>query len=286
MYENIEQSRKDIIYMAVRYSDNKQTIVKCSYNVLLYCERGNAIVEINYRKYNIEPRTTLLLRFQDVLSCIYVSRDFQGQCIAFVPSLITFEISKYDYSFLSVLFQKRIMKWSSSYSDYIEQIFMTIRHCHELNDYELFKKTALALYFCYLNMLQFYFKKNNMINEEQQINVSNKKDYFNAFVKELFYSYRKSREVLYYANVLNISSNYLNEVCQSTCKHSAKEIIDFYISSQLKFELCNSDKSMQQLAEEFNFPNQSYLSRYYRRIMQETPSETRRNRTSNNFLFF
>ena len=43
---------------------------------------------------------------------------------------------------------------------------------------------------------------------------------------------------------------------------------------------------MQQLAEEYNFPNQSYLSRYYRRVMGESPTDTRKNRSENKLLIF
>ena len=71
-----------------------------------------------------------------------------------------------------------------------------------------------------------YFQKNNLINEKENEIISNKKEYFYSFIRELFNYHRQSREVLFYANRINISSNYLNEVCQSVCEHSAKEIID------------------------------------------------------------
>ena len=46
--------------------------------VLLYCETGSAIIEINYRKYNIVPGTTVTLAFMDIVSRLYVSNNFSG----------------------------------------------------------------------------------------------------------------------------------------------------------------------------------------------------------------
>ena len=125
-----------------------------------------------------------------------------------------------------------------------------------------------------------------MIEEKEGDVISSKKEYFYSFIRKLFNYHRQSREVAFYANALNISSNYLNEICQTVCEHSAKEIIDYYLSSQLKFELNNTNKSMQELTEEYNFPNQSYFSRYYKRIIGESPTDTRKNRTSDSVTIF
>jgi hydroxymethylpyrimidine/phosphomethylpyrimidine kinase len=125
-----------------------------------------------------------------------------------------------------------------------------------------------------------------MLEEKESDVISSKKEYFYSFMRELFNHHRHSREVFFYANTLNISSNYLNEICQSVCDHSAKEVIDYYLSSQLKFELNNSNKSIQKLTEEYNFPNQSYFCRYYKRMIGETPSDTRKHKISDSFAIF
>ena len=85
-----------------------------------------------------------------------------------------------------------------------------------------------------------------------------------------------SREVLFYANELGVSSGYLNEVCNEISNHTAKEIIDSTVSTKLKYELSYTSKSIQELADEYNFPSQSYFSRYYKRMTGMTPSEFRK----------
>lgn len=279
-------TNEEAFFRHIQYNENARNVVKCEYNLLLYCCSGSAVVEINYKKYNICPRTTVLLMYQDILMRMYVSKDFKGYCIAFNPKLMIAEFNKFDFNFISTLKRNAVISWSEEYAAYVENLFRIVEICDKFGDQDLMKSTILNQYVCYIKFLKSYFQKNNMMNKKEDDIISSKKEYFYSFIRELFKFHRQSREVLFYANNLNISSNYLNEVCQSVCEHSAKEIIDYYISSQLKFELNNTNKSMQELTDEYNFPGQSYLCRYYKRIMGETPTDTRKKRKSDSFTIF
>lgn len=279
-------TNEEAFFRHIQYSESALNVVKCEYNLLLYCYSGNAVVEINYKKHNVTPRTTIHLTYQDILMRVYVSTDFKGYCIAFSPGLMMAEFNKFDFKFISALKRNCVICWNEEYATYIENIFKAIIMCDKFDDEDLTKATILNQYVCYIKLLKHYFQKNNMMNEKENDIISSKKEYFYSFVRELFNHHRQSREVFFYANTLNISSNYLNEICQSVCEHSAKEVIDYYLSSQLKFELNNTSKSIQELTEEYNFPNQSYFCRYYRRIMGETPSDTRKNKRNNSFTIF
>ena len=286
MKNDIIPVENDIFYQEISGDFSRINIIKCNYNLLIYCEAGCATIEINYRKYNITPHSTLMLMYMDIVSCIYHTSDFRAKALFIAPLLIAPELRGYDFTFLSTLKRHPLTVWNGKRLSFIKQLFDIVATSNELGNDEVFRKCAVSQCFCYVNMLKCYFQENDMLKGDAEITLSGKKDYFAAFVKELFNSYRQSREVLFYAECLKISSNYLNEVCQSVCEHSAKEVIDHYISSQLKFELYNTDKSMQQLAEEYNFPNQSYLSRYYRRVMGESPTDTRKNRSEKKLLIF
>ena len=270
----------------IHYSESALNVVKCEYNLLLYCYSGSAVVEINYKKYNVTPRTTIHLTYQDILMRVYVSTDFKGYCIAFSPGLLMAEFNKFEFNFISSLKRNCVICWNEEYATYIEQLFKAVMLCDKFDDEDLTKAIILNQYVCYIKLLKHYFQKNNMMDDIENDIISSKKEYFYSFVRELFNHHRQSREVFFYANTLNISSNYLNEICQSICEHSAKEVIDYYLSSQLKFELNNTNKSIQELTEEYNFPNQSYFCRYYKRMIGETPSDTRKNKTSNSFIIF
>ena len=105
-----------------------------------------------------------------------------------------------------------------------------------------------------------------------------KRELFKKFIEKIVESYTVSREVLFYANELGVSSGYLNEVCNDVSTHSAKDIIDSAVVSRLKYELSYTSKTIQELADEYCFPSQSYFSRYFKRLTGLTPSEFRKKR--------
>ena len=285
MDENPER-KMEVFFTPLRFSETARNFAKCDTIVLIFCESGSAIIEINYRKFNIVAGSTISLAYMDILSRLYVSRDFRGYCISLSPALVSVQMQKMNLSFLASARRNNVIRWEGEYARYIRHLFETVALCKEFGDYELFKATAVGQYFNFINLLNSYLQSNNLIDDGfKKDSPSSKKDYFMSFIKELVAHFKDSREVLFYADRLKISSNYLNEVCNNVCEHSAKEVIDSYISTHLKYELCNSKKTMQQLAEEYKFPNQSYMSRYYRRIMGETPTDTRRNNKNNITIF-
>jgi AraC-like DNA-binding protein len=71
--------------------------------------------------------------------------------------------------------------------------------------------------------------------------------------------------VQYYANLLKVTTRHLNAICQRASGQNAKEIIDHYTIIELQVTLMYSHKSFQEIVNEFHFPDQSYLNRYFKR---------------------
>ena len=104
-----------------------------------------------------------------------------------------------------------------------------------------------------------------------------KEKLFYKFRNLLTKNFRKDRSVQFYADSLNISTRHLNSICQRTSGQNAKEIIDHYTIIELQVALMYSHKSFQELVNEFSFPDQSYLNRYFKRHTGHSLSEFRAN---------
>ena len=160
-------------------------------------------------------------------------------------------------------------------------VLSTLKEHFDYKYFEMAVEGAVkVLYPIYLHHIEKY----ENYETKGSVQMSRKRSLFRKFVKQLVASHHKSREVLFYANELGVSSGYLNEVCNEISSYSAKDIIDTAVSSRLKYELSYTDKSIQELADEFNFPSQSYFSRYYKRMTGQSPSDFRKNRTADEIL--
>ena len=109
----------------------------------------------------------------------------------------------------------------------------------------------------------------------QKSNVDNQDKQFYDFRTLLGNNFRENRSVQYYADQLKVSTRQLNSICQRASGQNAKEIIDHYTIIELQVALMYSHKSFQELVNEFKFPDQSYLNRYFKRHTGYSLSEFR-----------
>ena len=98
-----------------------------------------------------------------------------------------------------------------------------------------------------------------------------KRDLFNSFMKLIEQNYRHFRDGNWYSGQLSISSKYLNIISKSISGNSAKTLIDHYVILKLKQELSGTDKSLKQLAWDYNFCDASFFTRYFRLHTGLTP---------------
>ena len=80
----------------------------------------------------------------------------------------------------------------------------------------------------------------------------------------------------YYANQMNISVRHLFKVCKNETGQTPKEIVNEFLVGEIKNVLLTSDLSHQQIAERYDFPDQSAFGQYFKRHVGMSPSEFRR----------
>lgn len=95
----------------------------------------------------------------------------------------------------------------------------------------------------------------------------------------------KEHQVSFYAEKLCISPRYL---CAITATYSQgktpKQLIDEQLSAEVMVQLNNLDLSLSEIATICSFPDSSYLSRFFKKIMGISPNEYRLKRISGSEL--
>lgn len=250
--------------------------VRCSHLVMIICKNGEASIEINYVNYTLKPNAFLSVHPLDIVCLKKGSDDFECEALMLPSSVFTpifgeLNLSHYDY-----VKRNPLIYFSSEYLAYIKQAFELIKTARQIVTYDSFEKIVIKNVAAMFYVQQQYYSSCKDYNVNFKEYVSRKKELFRKFIKSVMDSHSLSREVLYYANELGVSCGYLNEVCNEISQHSAKEIIDSAVAARLKYELLYTTKSIQELADEFNFPSQSYFSRYYKRLTGVTPTDFRK----------
>lgn len=87
--------------------------------------------------------------------------------------------------------------------------------------------------------------------------------------------YKENRRVDYYASLLCISPKYLSEACVSASGRNASYWIEYFTADAIGHELRDTDKALQEIADEYGFSSVSYFSRYVKEHFGASPSEYR-----------
>ncbi|MBQ5895354.1 MAG: AraC family transcriptional regulator [Bacteroidaceae bacterium] len=248
--------------------------------VLVFCESGELAFELNYTSYTLRENGFLIITPLDILTFERSSADYASTVLV-LPSEAFSPILK-DINLLNFKYIKHtpVVYLQNEYLTLYKQVLSTLWHIKELVAEEEFDKIASLQISSLAVVQQDYYNKYIAQKDNGFEYIPRKKELFRNFIHELLESHQVSREVLFYANELGVSSGYLNEICNEVSGHSAKAIIDSAVTARLKYELSYTSKSVQELAEEYNFPSQSYFTRYYKRMTGLTPSEFRKERAN------
>lgn len=272
--KDIDRKKISLVELGLEATYSKP--FKSSCLVLVLCKSGEVNIEVNYVNYSLKTKGFLSIHPYDIVAFKGGSSDYRAQVLilpltVFTPIIPELKLTHYDY-----VKKNPLIYFNDDYLKIIETTFEFIDRASRLLDNERFEQVVIKQVASLFYVQQQFYNSNSNYNIELREHVSRKKELFRLFIKTLVEAHSVSREVLYYANELGVSSGYLNEVCNEISQQTAKEIIDSTVSARLKYELSYTSKSIQELADEYNFPSQSYFSRYYKRITGMTPSEFRK----------
>ena len=125
--------------------------------------------------------------------------------------------------------------------------------------------------FCY-EILNMYFA-----NQPMQPLPQNKKDViFQNFMLALFRLYRKERDVAYYAKMQHITPRYFSTIIKEKSGNSALQWIVQMVITEAKQLLEGSDLSIKEIANQLNFPTQSFFGKYFKQYVGISPKEYRK----------
>lgn len=244
--------------------------VKLGVLAISLCLYGELTVEINMIEHHISAGNLVITLPEDILQHKEISDDVKGLFIIVSQQFIEeafpqieemlplfLHIQKYPCLNLSV---QECVKIQSFYNFFIQ-------HLEEDSLYR--NKIVRSI----LQSLIYYIA--GIINLDKDNKRERKDELFTRFVQLIIKNYRRNRKLDFYADKLFISPKYLSDVIKKISGRTAHDWIDRYILLEAKILLRSSHKTIQQIADELNFPNNSFFSKYFKKHCGMTPKEYR-----------
>ena len=256
------------------------TFNKCG---IFYCQRGSVEVSLEGCHYHIKPGDVYIYMASTLVHLLHKSEDAEGTMVE-VDFYYILPIVNKVINVESQLFMRKnpCVSLSGEQCAHFEYLLNNLwdrinaEDCQKENvqyqhlKLELIKSMGQTICYEILNM---YFT-----NQPLQPLQQGKKDVvFQNFMLSLFRFYRKERDVSFYARMQHITPRYFSAIIKEKTGDSALQWIVRMVITEAKQLLEESDLSIKEIADQLNFPTQSFFGKYFKQYVGVSPKEYRNN---------
>ena len=247
---------------------------KMNFILIGLCTKGRIAYQVDTQEQIINPGDILIVSERHIVDHYQPSPDMEGLCMILSVNFFHEIIQNVRDVNSLFLFARNhpvislTQKEQDTFKEYFQVIKQKIGDKENYFHKDLIRTLLLAMFYDVGNII--YRVKEN---DKPQ---SRAETIFTNFIKMVEANYRHERRVGWYAQQLCITPKYLSETVKATSRRTPNEWIDNYVTMELRVILKNSSKSIKEIAEEMNFPNQSFLGKYFKEHVGLSPSKYRK----------
>ena len=252
-----------------------QSSTRLNFILMAMCKKGKAQYSIDTRQQVVKPGDLLFVSERHVVDNYVASPDFECLCIMLtteyyhgfvqdvknVSSLLLFSMNNPVVPLTS----KEIQVFTNYFETIREKMADTSHHYRS----PLIKALLLAMFYDMSNVIYRVERQGNRKHTRAEAIFAN-------FIRLLEENFRTQHRVSWYAEQLCITPKYLSEIVKKISLRTPNEWIDSYVILEARVLLKNTTKSIKEITDELNFPNQSFLGKYFKEHVGVSPSEYRK----------
>ena len=253
------------------YQDNHP--YKLDQLLAIFCEDGSADGSVNLQRYHIEKNGFLIILPQHIMEASFVSKDFKGTHIYMSERFLANLNIGDAYQFYESVERKPYFQLKEQMAEGLRQyINMAYNILTVTRDHPNAEECVRLITKAFFLMLGWVLHK-DVISPDA---AGRQGEITNEFLELVRKNYPRHRDVDYYAGKMNMTPKYMSTVVKRASGKSALQWIEDYVILDAKAQLSSSRKSIQEIAWNLQFDNQSFFGRYFKRGTGLSPSEYRR----------
>lgn len=242
-----------------------------NYVGLIVCEKGYFCFDVDKKKFTARAGETVFLSEGNNFSIGELFDDLRVSILFYhidpIREILGSSIvAMYLYTTLT---PEPCYVWTSGEeSDLARYIALLGRHRKSAqNPFDNHECKLLLLALTY-RLCSIYSRR---IIEEKNV-AGHKIDTFIKLIRLIEKYYMQERGVAFYADKLCLSPKYLSALSKSVCGYTVQELVFRAIIRKSIFWLKNTNKSVQEISDDLNFPNASFFGTFFKKQTGLAPS--------------
>jgi AraC-like DNA-binding protein len=196
---------------------------------------------------------------------IIISRSFYNDFMQNVSNVASMFLFSRDHPVISLT-----EKEAALFIEYFALLKKKIADQENRFRHNLLRALMLAMFYDLSNVI-------SRIQQDSEKRQTRADILFTQFINLVEQNYKQERRVGWYAEQMGITAKYLSETIKQVSRRTPNEWIDNYVTLEIRILLKNSTKNIKEIAEEMNFPNQSFLGKFFKEHVGVSPSDYRKN---------
>lgn len=245
--------------------------VKFEATTWIIMTQGTAKADISLISYDIKAPSLVIVRGSQIMQPTYISPDFKATVIV---------MSKRFRENIFLFINNTPLYTLTSRHSVVPIPPETLPEYHEyakrLKDILNTKGNPYASQALLFEVMSFIFKtaykcyepfSNEIVSRQGRMS-----DRFIALVQDNF---RTERFLDFYASKMEVTPKHLSRTVKAQTGFTAVEWIERFVILEAKVLLKSSNLNIQQIADELNFPSQSFFGKYFKKFTGMSPKEFR-----------
>lgn len=261
--------------------DNNDDTTRLGCFLIAICLEGCVQLDVNYKTYQLEAGDLLLGLPNTIISHAMVSPKHKIRLAAFSTQFLkrVVKMEKDTWNTVIHIHNNPIKSVGQEGNNKIFEYYRNLLMAKMNDEPHHYHKEVMQYLFSaiFCEMLGRLNKEVSSSETEADTKEGIKQsDYIlHKFIEMLSKDNGMHRSVGYYADALCYSHKHFSKVIKQACGRTPLDLINESAIEHIKYRLKHSDKSIKEIAEEFDFPNQSFFGKYVKSYLGMSPAHYR-----------
>lgn len=258
-----------------------ETPVNLRSSIFILVLNGTGRLQVNFKEYILNSKHKVLLSFGHFFMFREVTPDFRCMCLyinkEFMDEMYSTEMIYKRVKYNVKMYSRPILLLNEENSDLLYRRMKFTNSMIDLVDHIYHKEMILN------SLTIFFLDLGNIIEKDRSIpqkaNLSRDEIMIQKFLELLADHYKAEHNVDFYARQLHITPHYLTLIVKRMTGQTVSDFIFQMLYNEGKMLLKELRFSIQQIADDLNFSDQSSFGKFFKRKSGLSPNQFRKNMT-------
>lgn len=242
--------------------------------VFVFCLSGECTFQFNLAEYKVKAHDFIMIPPGSILQFQNRSDTYRSYVILFSSAFLnSVDLVRGSFFFSTVATEHPVLPLSERdavlLKDYCSLLQRIYERIHPEMEPAIVRHMLISLFYTVSSLCRQRYKMKEAAPFDRL------EDLYHRLGKLIMAHYKTERTVRFYADKLCLSPRYLSFLVKKASGRLVSELIDRAVILDAQFQLKSSDRTVQQIADDLNFPNPSFFSKFFKRHTGLSPRQYR-----------